>query len=530
MATHGNSANNPSGSVLRVFRHALFTTDHKAIGIQYLSMALFSVFFGMGLSALMRMQLGSAGAVVPDRYAALTLLHGSLMVFFVLTAAPQFGFGYFFLPIQIGAREMAFPFLSALSSWMTFASLVGMAGSFFLDSYSGMSLWICSAACFCLAALLSSVNFCVTAADLRTQGMALSRLPLTVWSWLITAILSLLIFSILLAACAFLLSDRFVGTRFFPLPASALAAPALVWQRWFWFFAQAEVYVAILPCFGFVSHLLSIFSRKPVWAERMAVLALCGVGLCGFCIWGFHMFSSGLNPYAPLAFSKLAGSLGVPAAFLIATWIGTLWKARPQLTTSMLFALGFISLFLSGAASGLFLSFREASNVLVTDQFITAHFHLVMGVAATFAILAAFFFWFPKMFGRRLNEPLGKVHFWLTLFGVYCIFIPMQWSGSVASGKLAAFSAIAAAVTIAAQLLFLANFFGSVAWGEKSSASNPWRAPSLEWFVPSPPPPGNFGDAAPVVYRGAYSFNVPFAGGDFLPQHLGPDMIVRHRS
>jgi len=509
----------------------------------------------MGLSFLMRVYLTpgpghtgffSASANASDHYAALMLLHGSLMVFFVLTAAPQFGLGYYFLPLQIGAREMAFPSLSALSVWMTFASLLGISVSFFLKTSSGMSLWACSAACFSVAALISALNFCVTCIDLRTQGMTLPRLPITVWSWLITAVLSLLIFSILLAACVLLLSDRFIGTRFFAVPFAAVSALPLLWQRWFWFFAQAEVYVAILPCFGIVSHLLSVFSRKPIWAERFSVLSLCAVGLSGFCIWGFHMFSSGLNPYAPFDFSMLASSLGIPAAFLIASWFGTLWNAKPQLTTAMLFSLGFLSFFLSGAATGLFLSWRGAAPSAITDELVTGHFHLVLGIAATFAILAGLFFWFPKMFGRKLNETLGKFHFWLTFVGAYCIFIPMHWVGLLESSgvssfpgtatiaraerNLHSFVAFAAAATIAAQLIFLANFLWSLFRGEKLATKNPWRAATLEWFVASPPPNGNFGNFTPVVYRGAYFFGVPFAGADFLPQQLAPELIVSRAS
>jgi len=555
MVTHGNPGRGSADPSRSFFSRQLFTTDHKAVGLQYLFLALFSVFLGMGLSLLMRVFISpgpghigffSASDNASDHYAALMLLHGSLMVFFVLTAAPQFGFGYFFLPLQIGAREMAFPSLSALSVWLTFASLLGISTSFFLKTGPGMSLWACSATCFCVADLISALNFCVTCIDLRTQGMTLPRLPMTVWSWLITAVLSLLIFSILLAACVLLLSDRFIGTHFFAVPFAASSALPLLWQRWFWFFAQAEVYVAVLPCFGIVSHLLSVFSRKPIWAERWSVLSLCAVGLSGFCIWGFHMFSSGLNPYAPFDFSMLASSLGIPAAFLIASWIGTLWNAKPQLTTAMLFSLGFLSFFLSGAVTGLFLSWRGAAPSAITDELVTGHFHLVLGIAATFAILGGLFFWFPKMFGRKLNETLGKIHFWLTFVGAYCIFIPMHWVGLLESSgvpsfagsatiprlgqNLHSFIAFAAAATVAAQLIFLANFFWSLFHGEKLATKNPWRATTLEWFVASPPPKGNFSVVEPVVYRGAYFFGVPFAGADFLPQLLAPETIVRRSS
>src|SRR4029077_18619932 len=292
----------------------------------------------------------------PERFAALTTLHGSLMVFLVLTAAPQAGFGNYFLPLQIGAREMAFPAMNLFSFWATVASLAGMTSAFFVRPDAGLTIWTASVALFCLAALLTALNFTVTTLDLRAKGMTLPRMPLTVWAWFINAVLSMLIFSILLAACVFLLADRLLGSEFFsPLTFLSHQLPHLsqstllsLWQRLFWFFAQAEVYVAMLPCFGIVSHLLSTFSRKRVWAERAAILALCGVGLFGFCVWGQHMFASGLNPWSPLVFSLLASSLGLPACVLLFSWFGTLWDARIQLNTAMLFALGFISLFLAG--------------------------------------------------------------------------------------------------------------------------------------------------------------------------------------
>lgn len=527
----------------------LFRSDHKAVGLQFLLLAFVSVFVGMGLSFVMRAYPGNAHLPLvwrdpsPERYGALMLLHGSLMVFFVLTAAPQFGFGHYFLPLQIGAREMAFRWMSGVSFWLAFASLTGIAASFALPPARGMVLWLASATVFCGAAVVAALNFCVTVIDCRTQGMTLRRLPLTVWAWLITAILSLLIFSILLAACALLLSDVFAGTRFFGGSAGPAAISRGVWQRWFWFFAQAQVYVAMLPCFGMVSHFLSVFCRKPVWRERMAVLALCGVGVCGFCVWGYHVFSSGLNPDSPLVFSLLASSLGIPAAFLIASWFGTLWRSRPQLTTSMLFALGFVSLFLTGGMTGIFLSISGLAATAATNDFVTGHFHLVMGVAATFAILSGLFFWFPKMFGRRLNEPLGRIHFWLTFAGVGAVFLPMHWLGLIESGKangpqaatadgsvlgLHTFISAATIVTVAAQFLFLANAVWTLLRGEEAQTANPWRATTLEWFMSSPAPSGN-SLTAPIVYRGAYEIGVPFAGEDFFPQHLAPEHPKKYR-
>jgi cytochrome c oxidase subunit 1 len=376
--------------------------------------------------------------------------------------------------------------------------------------------------------------------------MTLPRMPLTAWAWFLTSILSSLIFSILLAACALLLSDRFVSTQFFgppQFPASAMptlpwqSVPVL-WQRLFRFFAQAEVYVAMLPCLGIVSHLVSNFARKPVWALRAVVLALCGVGLFGFCIWGYHIFQSGMNPYAPPVFAIVAESLGVPAVILLVSWLGTLWNGRIQLTTAMLFAIGFVSLFIAGGLSGLFLARHDLAEAAVNDEFIAGHFHLVMGVAATFAILGALFFWFPKMFGRHLNETLGKLHFWLTLVGVYCVFMPMHWMGLLARSQAAQGSALAPATagtmlrnfitvatiaTIAAQVIFLFNVVWSLWRGERSESGNPWRATTLEWSVASPPPPDNFGSVEPLVYRGAYEFLAVDCQEDFLPQTLAAE-------
>ena len=555
-----NHEESPQGGFLS--RH-VFTSNHKAIGLNYLCLALFSVFLGTAMSLLMRIHLAWPGVHLPflsslgnslDRFAALTTLHGSLMVFLVLTAAPQAGFGNYLLPLQIGAREMAFPTLNPLAFWLTVASLFGMTSTFFLSPQTAITLWVFSVAIFCVSSLLNALNFSVTTIDLRAPGMTLPCLPLTVWAWFINAILGALIFSILLAACVCLLSDRLMGTHFFPAlnfissqPAGAVAnAVPVLWRRLFWFFAQAEVYVAMLPCFGLTTHLISTFSRKPVWKERLVVLALCGVGLFGFCVWGQHMFSSGMNPFSPLVFSLLASSLGLPATILIISWFGTLWNARVQLNTAMLFALGFISLFLSGGLSGIFLARRDlVAAAAVSDDSVTGHFHLVMGVAATFAILGALFFWFPKLFGRRLNEPLGKIHFWLTFAGVYCVFMPMHWLGLIAHSRISpngdttsiaapgssihTFITVAILLAVFAQGLFLINFLWSLFRSQKVVDCNPWRATTLEWSVSSPPPAADFGSNDPVVYRGAYEFSSPDAAEDFVPQHLAPEQVVKAR-
>jgi cytochrome c oxidase subunit I len=535
----------------------LFSTHHKTIGLQYLWLALASVLVGMVLSALLRLHVTWPDRAIPflasiettpERFAAMRLLHGSLMVFFVLTAAPQFGFGNFLLPLQIGAKEMAFPSLNRLSFWMTVGSLVGMTASFFMPLTNGINLWLASAALFSVAALFSALNFTVTTIAMRAKGMTLPRMPITVWAWFLNAILSMLIFSILIAGCAAVLSDRLLGSNFFSATSFLAAQPQnlvrqgslpVLWQRLFWYFAQAEVYVAMLPCFGIVTHLVATFSRKQVWKERLVVLALCGVGLVGFCVWGYHMFATGMNPYAPLVFSVLASSLGIPATFLLASWLGTLWNGRMQLNSSLLFTIGFISLFIAGGLSGLFLARHDLAHAAVSEEFVIGHFHLVMGVAATFAILAALFFWFPKLFGTRLSEGLGKVHFWMTFAGVYAIFMPLHWVGLLtqshvlgeaqrtaiasAGSSIRTFVTLATVWTVSAQALFVINFLYSLLRRKRAEENNPWRATTLEWSISSPAPEENFGDVPPVVYRGAYEFHGD-AEVDFVPQDLAPEL------
>jgi len=557
MVTYDDGSNSSDSTGAGVFSR-IFSANHKTIGLQYLWLALASVLVGMVLSAVLRWHTSWPDTAIPffahldqtpEGFAALRLLHGSLMVFFVLTAAPQMGFGSFFLPLQIGASELAFPSLNRFSFWMTLASFAGITLSFFYPQSHGINIWLASAALFSLAALLSAINFTVTIIELRAPGMTLPRLPITVWAWFLNAILSMLIFSVLLAGSAALLSDRLLGSEFFSTTSFLAHQPQnlvrqgslpILWQRLFWYFAQAQVYVAMLPCFGIVTHLIATFARKPVWKERLVVFALGGVGLVGFCVWGYHMFATGMNPYAPLVFAVLASSLGVPAAFLLASWLGTLWDARIELTASMLFAIGFISLFIAGGLSGIFLARHDLARAAVSEEFVVGHFHLVMGVAATFAILAALFFWFPMLFGRRLNEPVGKLHFWLTFAGVYAIFMPMHWLGLLAESRvlpdaqrvalvsagssIRTFVTLATVWTVGAQLLFIFNFANTLLHRKSAAENNPWSASTLEWNNPLPSRSEGL-TARPVVYRGAYEFlendsRVP------VPQHLAPELLV----
>ena len=580
MVTHesGGHHHPPTGFI----RKYVFSLDHKVIGIQYYFLALFSVFVGMALSMLMRIHLvwpnmhlpfTQGGQMTPEQYLALVTMHGSIMVFMVLTTAPQSGFGNYVMPIQIGAEDMAFPVLNMLSFWTTFVSLCVLVSAFFVTggapiagwtSYpplsglgeitgpgegAGQTMWIIGLAIFCLASLLGAINFIVTIVDLRAKGMTFGRLPLTVWAWLITAVLGLLAFGVLLAACILLLLDRTAGTSFF-IPGGLVVTDTvitwhkggspLLWQHLFWFFGHPEVYIAILPGMGVASHLLSTFSRKPVFGYKAMVMAMCAIGFLGFCVWGHHMFVSGMSPYSAFAFSIMTMTIGVPSAIKTFNWLGTLWGGKIQFTTAMMFSLGFVSLFVTGGLSGLFLAQPSLDLTLHDTYFVVAHFHLIMGVAAIFGIFAGTFFWYPKMFGRMLNEPMGKLHFCLTFIGVYCIFMPMHFLGLAGNPRRYSdlsgvnylealrpvhfFITMAAMITITAQFIFLFNFFYSLWFGKKAS-ENPWNATTLEWTIPSPPPFDNFAGHVPVVYHGAYEFGIPGAQRDFILQTETPAQV-----
>jgi len=553
----------------------IFSKDHKVIGIQYLMLALVSVFIGMYLSVLMRFHLAWPDAKLPfsddimtgEQYLALMTMHGTIMVFFVLTTAPQSGFGNYFLPIQIGAADMAFPTLNMLSFWFTFLSLLVMVAAFFVvggaptsgwTAYAplsalgeiagpglglGQTLWIISLAIFAGASLMGSLNFITTTLDLRTRGMSLMRMPLTVWAWFITAILMLLAFAVLLAAGVLLLLDRLAATSFF-IPGGLVVSDQLIshqggspllWQHLFWFFGHPEVYIAILPGMGIVSHVISCFSRKPIFGYRAMVYALFAIALLGLMVWGHHMFVSGMSPYSAFAFSLLTMSIGVPSAIKTFNWIGTLWGGKIRFTTAMLYAIGFVSLFVSGGLGGIFLAQPAVDIYLHDTYFVVGHFHLIMGVAAIFGMFAGTYYWFPKMFGRFMNETLGKVHFWFTFIGVYAIFMPMHFIGLAGHPRRYAdttgvdflaemnpvhlFITIVALVTVGVQIVFFLNFVWSM-WKGKKAEINPWHATTLEWTVSSPPPHDNFAGRSPTIYRGAYEYSVPGAPQDYSPQHV----------
>jgi cytochrome c oxidase subunit 1 len=560
-------------------RKYIFSVDHKVIGLQYFFLALTAVFVGMFLSLLMRIHmiwptvsLPLIGDIKPENYLALVTMHGTIMVFFVLTTAPQGGFGNYFLPIQIGAPDMAFPVLNMLSFWTTFVGFVVILAAFFVTGGAplhgwtgypplsalqsagpgeglGADLWITSIAIFCVASLMGALNFITTTLDLRAKGMTMMRMPLTVWSWFITAILGLLAFGVLLSAGILLLMDRNLGTSFY-VPEGMVngvmtwhkGGSPLLWQHLFWFFGHPEVYIAILPGMGVASQVLSTFSRKPIFGYRAMVYAMLSIGFFGFMVWGHHMFMSGMSPYSAFAFSILTMCIGVPSAIKTFNWLGTMYKGRIRFSTPMLYAIGFVSLFVSGGLSGPFLAQPVLDIQLHDTAFVPAHFHLIMGVAAIFGIFAATYYWFPKMFGRMMNETLGRIHFFITLAGTYAIFMPMHYAGMAGQTRrysqftelaymqklipLNTFITYAAIITVTAQLIFLVNLFWSMFKGPKAS-DNPWEATTLEWTTATPPPHDNFGGVTPVVNHGPYEYGVPGAAKDYVMQ-TDPAGVAAH--
>jgi cytochrome c oxidase subunit 1 len=552
-------------------RKYIFSLDHKVIGIQYYCLALVSVFVGMFLSLLMRIHLiwptltlPLFGDIKPETYVMLVTMHGTMMVFFVLTTAPQGGFGNYILPIQIGAPDMAFPTLNMLSFWTTFLAFCSIVAAFFVEGGAplhgwtgyaplsaiqstgpgeglGADLWVVSIALFCIASLMGALNFITTTLDLRAKGMSMMRLPLTVWSWFITAILGLLAFGVLLAAGILLLMDRNLGTSFF-VPGGLVVSgniikhnggSPLLWQHLFWFFGHPEVYIAILPGMGVASQVLSTFSRKPIFGYKAMVYAMLGIGFLGFVVWGHHMFMSGMSPYSAFAFSIMTMAIGVPSAIKTFNWLGTMYKGRVRFSSPMLFAIGFVSLFVSGGLSGPFLAQPVLDIPLHDTYFVPAHFHLIMGVAAIFGIFAATYYWFPKAIGRMMNESMARWHFWFSLIGTYAIFMPMHYLGLAGHPRrysqltelnylhgllpLQKFITYAAFITIAGQLIFLVNLVWSAFKGPKAP-DNPWESTTLEWTTATPPPHDNFGGVVPVVHHGPYEYSVPGASKDFIMQ------------
>jgi cytochrome c oxidase subunit 1 len=539
----------------------IFSTDHNVIARQYFFLSLAAVLLGSALSLLMRFHLiypnaQFAGVTMPpEYYLSLLTLHGTLMVFFVLTLAPLNAFGNLVLPEQLGATAMAFPRLNRLSFWTTALSFVLIIGSFLatgggpLSGWTaypplsavgaiagpgeglGQTLWFFSIGLFSIASLVTSINMIATVIDERAPGMTLMRMPLTCWNWFVTSILSLLAFSVLFAALLLIVLDRLAGTSFF-VPSGLLVGDEtiqhtggspLLWQHLFWFFGHPEVYIAILPGMGIVSHLISNFSRKPLFGYRAMVWASISIAFLGLLVWGHHMFISGLSPYSAIAFSLLTMIIGAPSAVKTFNWIATAWNGSLRLTTAMLFSLGFVSIFVTGGLSGLFLGQPQIDAYFHDTYFVVAHFHLIMGIAALFAIFAATFYWFPLMFGRMMNERLGKLHFYLTFIGAYATFLPMHFAGFAGNPRrysdfttfdfLAQVMPLQRWITFSAfflasvQLIFLWNLIWSLRRGPKAP-DNPWQATSLEWSTHKG-----------VVLHGPYEYGAPGASRDYVMQN-----------
>jgi cytochrome c oxidase subunit 1 len=552
---------------------SIFSTDHRIIGLQYFFLSLTAVLIGMVLSLLMRIHLvwpalrvPFLGEIKPETYLAFMTMHGTLMVFFVLSTAPLSAFGNLLLPAQIGSRRMAFPLLNMLSLWTTLLSFVVMISALFVTGGGpsagwtqypplsalqaaapgqglGMDLWIISIGLFCMASLMSAINFIATTLRLRTKGMTLMRMPLTVWSWFVASILILLAFSVLLAATLLLFSDRHWSTSFF-LPAGLMlngvavavkrgGGSPLLWQHLFWFFGHPEVYIAILPGMGVTSHLISTFSRKRIFGYRAMVFAMLSIGVLGFMVWGHHMFVAGMNPFYVMAFSTLTLVIAVPSGVKTINWLATLWGGRIRFTTPLLFSVGFVSLFITGGLTGPILAQPQVDRYLHDTYFVVAHFHMIMGMAGVFALFAATYFWFPKMFTDRLmDERLGRIHFWATFVGAYATFMPMHFLGMAGHPRrysqlagsadylqkllpLQRFITISAIVLIAAQLIFLFNLFRSMRAG-KFSGPNPWESTSLEWATPD-------SNERIIVSHGPYEFGSrPGMNRDYVMQSDSP--------
>ena len=553
-------------------RRYIFSSDHKTIGVQYIFLALAAVLAGTALSLLMRIhvvwpqaRIPLLGEIKPENYLGYLTMHGTLMVFFVLSTAPQSGFGNYFLPLQLGASEMTFPRLSMAGFWLTFVSFITMLAAFFAPGGAsqsgwtqyaplsavpasgpgegrGTDLWLVSVAIFCLATMLTSFNFIVTTLRQRAPGMKWMRMPLTCWSWFAAALLSLPAFAVLLAAGVMLLLDRNAGTSFF-VPAGLVVSGTavahaggqpLMWQHLFWFFGHPEVYIAILPGMGVTSHMLSVFSRKPVFGYKAMVWAIGAICVMGLGVWGHHMFVSGMNPYAGFAFSALTTAIAVPSAVKTFNWIGTVWGGQVRFTAPLLFSVGFVSLFISGGLTGPMLA-QPALNLYLHDTyFVVGHFHLIMAMAGMFGLFAAVYFWFPKIFGRMMDERMAALHFWITFLGAYAIFMPMhllglaghprrysELSGVQYLGALAPvqkFITVAAVITIAGQLVFLVNFFRSMVKG-RVAGPNPWSCTTLEWVLPSPAPREGFGGNPPRVNHGPYEYDAAADSADFVMQN-----------
>ncbi len=558
----------------------VFSQDHKMIAKQFLITGITMAVIAMLLSVLFRIQLAypdksfplletllgrfaPEGRLDPEFYLSLVTIHGTIMVFFVLTAGLSGTFSNLLIPLQVGSRDMASPFVNMLSYWFFFTACVIMLSSFFVQkgpagagwtvypplsalptamkgSGLGMTLWLISMICFVGSSLMGGINYVSTVLNMRTKGMDLWKMPLTIWAFFLTAILGVLSFPVLVAGVVLLIFDRSFGTSFYlsDIVINGKVMPyeggsPILFQHLFWFLGHPEVYIVIMPAMGISSEVMSVNSRKPIFGYHAMVYSLIGITVLSFIVWGHHMFITGMNPFLGGVFMITTLIIAVPSAVKTFNWLATLWRGNIRFTPAMLFAIGMVSFFISGGLTGIFLGNAALDINLHDTYFVVAHFHLVMGSAAIFGMLAGVYHWFPKMFRRMMDEKLGYLHFWLTFIGAYLVFFPMHFMGLdgvprryYAFTEFASmqrwlsvnmFITWAAIMSACAQVAFLYNFIHSIFWG-KPTVQNPWGANTLEWTAPIEHMHGNWPGEIPTVYRWPYDYSKPGAEEDFIPQ------------
>ncbi len=565
----------------------VFSRDHKVIGLQYYFTAMFMAVVGGLLALMIRLQVAwpthdwswlekampdalAGGVMKPEFYLALVTMHGTLMVFFVISLALVSGFGNYILPLQIGARDMAFPFLNALSYWVIVPASLLMLASFAVTggapaagwtaypplsavkdavpgSMAGQTLWILGMALFIASFTMGGLNYVTTVLNLRAPGLSMSRLPMTTVTLFISSVIGLLAFPPLTAAAVMLLFDREAGTSFF-LPGGLVFAnrvlshdggSPLLWQHLFWFLGHPEVYVLILPALGIAFDVLAPMVRRPAFGYRLSVISLWAIAALSMVVWGHHMYVSGMHPLLGEVFAIGTLAITVPFTVVIVNLLATLWGGRWRFDTPLLFVLGLLSFVGTGGLGGLFLGNALSDMYLHATYFVVGHFHFMIGWVTLFGVFAGTYYWFPKMFGRALHEGLGKLHFWLTFPSVYVIFLTMHFVGFTGMMRHIydpeqydflkrmqgwnALISVAAFVLFAAQLLFLVNFFWSLKRGRVVSDPNPWKANTLEWTVPNAPPHGNWPGEVPEVHRGPYEYG---PGDEHRPQSMPAAPVV----
>lgn len=558
----------------------IFSMDHKMIAKQFLITGIIMAVIAMGLSILFRLQLAwpdksfpllesflgkwaEGGRIKPDFYLALVTIHGTIMVFFVLTAGLSGTFSNLLIPLQLGARDMASPFLNMLSYWFFFSACVIMMSSFFIQtgpasagwtiypplsaipkaidgSAMGMTLWLVSMVMFVASSLMGGINYVTTVLNMRTKGMDLWKMPLTIWAFFLTAILGILSFPVLVAGVVLLIFDRSFGTSFYlsDIVMGTQVLPneggsPILWQHLFWFLGHPEVYIVIMPALGISSEIISINSRKPIFGYHAMIYSLIGITTLSFIVWGHHMFVTGMNPLLGGVFMITTLIIAVPSAVKTFNYLATLWRGNIRFTPAMLFAIGLVSFFISGGLTGIFLGNAALDINLHDTYFVVAHFHLVMGSAAIFGMLAGVYHWFPKMFGKMMSAKLGYLHFWTTFICAYLVFFPLHFLGLDGVPRryyaftefefmnkwltVNVFVTWAAIIAALAQIAFLFNFFYSIFKGKKAP-QNPWEANTLEWTTPVEHLHGNWPGEIPTVYRWPYDYSKPGAETDFIPQ------------